>query len=252
MQLCWPNIRLLSLSASVLLLAACGGADTTHQLTKKSALRTVSPKQSTAGERPLQSTAVVKPSPFPADLEALFEWAEEQYPTLFPRGASTQPGPWQFEHFSLRHYQSTDNTIGVTRGGVAYGLGPFTNWEIVPLGPAERYLCQSRPEDCAPRTRTTIRVAIVAGTQQCQPDSGTPLLAERRRLLGAGIPVVTSSCTWSTGGVPAACGLWDRRYWTFDIDAAHLQTAQELGFEVAHQDAMYGDEGPLLWPCDGV
>ena len=116
-------MKLLAALITSLCLVACGGGTST-----------ASPEPQSAA-KPLAAA--------PARSAALLDWAEQNYPALFP-------GPGQagsFDVYSFRHYPATGNYIGLS-GNSVYVLGPF--------GPQARYMgeissfrCQYSPSDCA-------------------------------------------------------------------------------------------------------
>ena len=209
------------LSTLPLLLAACGGGSPTGSTT-------FSQTEGSGRRQALAAPAAAAASAATAD--TLFAWAERQYPALFPAGAVTEEIDHENRRYAVRHYVATGNRLGVVNGGMVYGLGPFTQGELASLGAAETYLCKAAPGECGPRAAQPLRVRIDAGSVQCEPGSGTPLLAMRRRLTDAGIAVSGSDCGFGSFGVPAVCGASDARYWMFDIDAADATRAAALGF----------------------
>lgn len=116
--------------ALALLLSACSGADDAASV-----------GVAESRHRPLQAEAV-------DEVDALFDWAQRQYPDLFPGPVPTQDlPPWRY-----RHYPGTGNYVGVADGRVAI-LGTLTGGSIVDMGPLARYRCQVRIDAC---TRTAV------------------------------------------------------------------------------------------------
>lgn len=85
------------------------------------------------------------------DATALFDWAEVQYPNLFP---SHQANLFT-ERFAYRYYPETQTALGVSEGKV-YGLGPFTGNVLALLGNLSDFTCQVSPALCAAPSGVTI------------------------------------------------------------------------------------------------
>lgn len=78
------------------------------------------------------------------DASSLFDWAEQQYPTLFPGHQTNQLSGI----YTYRHYPSTGNYVGLADGKV-YALGSFTGGQIAFVGLLTDFSCQVLPSSCA-------------------------------------------------------------------------------------------------------
>jgi hypothetical protein len=216
---------------ALVLLTACGGTQDTP---------TANPAHESG---PRKQALAAGATGFSAD--ALFDWAERQHPTLFPAGPATQSIDHENRRYAARQYPASGNNLGLVNGGTVYGLGPFTNGQLVNLGSFEDHLCQVSPADCRPRPARVLRVRIDAGSLQCEPGSGRSRLEMRRRLSDAGVTVVGSDCGFASVAVPAVCGAGDARYWMFDIDESQATQAATLGFVPVDNDPYPGKPSVL-------
>jgi len=125
---------------AVLALAGCGGGDATHAAAAPRA-------QALAGARPADAQAASQP----IDTAALFDWAQRQYPGLFPPGATNQPFSYEGVTYTIRFYPGTGNYLGVS-GGRVYGYGAFTGNQLQGFGLTADYTCSAAPQNCLPAT----------------------------------------------------------------------------------------------------
>lgn len=93
--------------------------------------------------------------PFYVDTEALFDWAEWQYPVLFPKGPTTQDILYSGVIYKVRVYPN-GNHLGESYLGI-FALGPFNGDKIVRYGALSDFAplvqndaCRIRPDRCAP------------------------------------------------------------------------------------------------------
>lgn len=77
---------------------------------------------------------------------------------------------------------------------------------------------------------TRIEVVRADGSRQCEPDSGVPLSTMAAELTAAGIAVHASRSADDGMMRPAVCGAPTGTMHVFQIDAADLPQAQQLGF----------------------
>lgn len=123
--------------ASLVFLVACGGgsADPTAQpfvagissdTPQPDRLRTLA---TGSGSTAAAATAITNAQ--------LFEWAQQTYGDLFGGSPTTLQVPHEGKVFDVRAYAS-GNFLGVADGR-AYGLGPFTNHELVDFGAVQDY-----------------------------------------------------------------------------------------------------------------
>lgn len=117
-----------------------------------------------------QALAASAPSPGgPAiTVEELLNWAEVQYPTLFPAGPTTVRLSFNGQTFDARTY-ANGNALGVTPEGAVYAYGTFTlspNGGPLAVGVVGDYACQVKPVLCSGGN-----TAGVAGVLQLSKDS---------------------------------------------------------------------------------
>lgn len=129
-----------ALIACSLVLGSCGGgAEPEPEPAGTAVMRTVQ-----AGIAP---AAGLKAAAASADATptALFDWAERQFPQLFP---SHEPDRVAGV-FDFRYYPGTDLYLGVAAAQV-YVLGGPTGWELLALGPLSAFTCAVDPAACQP------------------------------------------------------------------------------------------------------
>ena len=84
-----------------------------------------------------QSRAASAPTP-----DELFAWLEGAFPTLFPRGPSTQALALPGLSFKLRYYSATGSYLAVgDQDGLLYGLGAFTGNQVLTFGALSTFAC---------------------------------------------------------------------------------------------------------------
>lgn len=83
------------------------------------------------------------------DASTLFDWAENTYPTLFPKGPVNQQLTAGGKTYTLRYYAAPGNYLGVGSDQHVYALGAFTNQAIQDFGLLSDFTCQVRPDQCA-------------------------------------------------------------------------------------------------------
>lgn len=97
-----------------------------------------------ASQDSIKKAASVAPG---IDADAVFDWAQWKYPSLFPKGAQTTEIVFDGVGYSVRAY-STGNHLGVTRQGEIYGLGPFTNQQLQSYGLLGAWAAQVQADRC--------------------------------------------------------------------------------------------------------
>ncbi|MBE0547494.1 MAG: hypothetical protein IH627_07540 [Rubrivivax sp.] len=141
-------IRLfLSMSAAVLLMAACGGGadvDTSRAQGFVAQIAAAQPSAADARKRALAAAEIT------LDAAAAFDWAEYTYPDLFPKVPAPVNLPLEYEsvQYTVRMY-ANGNNLGVTPGNDIYGLGPFTNEALKLLGNLSEFAAQIRADACS-------------------------------------------------------------------------------------------------------
>lgn len=107
----------LAVMLGAVLLAGCGGGDPRDATTAFVAGIAKRPA-ATSFER-LAATEVVTE-------DEVLDWAEFQFPDLFPKGPTSFPLVYEGVSYTVREYV-TGNYLGITPDGRIFGLGPFTN-----------------------------------------------------------------------------------------------------------------------------
>ena len=124
------------------LLAACGGGGPPKA--SNEARETRSFVQQLAAQGPTKRIASVAPG---IDADALLDWAQWKYPTLFPKGASTVDIEYEGTAYAVRAYPG-GNYLGVSRQGEVWGLGGFTNGALQSFGAVANYAAQVQADRC--------------------------------------------------------------------------------------------------------
>ncbi len=129
------------------LLGACGGSDPVavaeDQFVGKIASAKPGTRLAASNKRPLAADISIALTA--ADL---FNWAEGQYPELFPKGPQNFPLTDGGINYTVRAYPN-GNYLGEANG-IVYGLGDFTNGQIQSFGRMVDYTCQVFPAACNP------------------------------------------------------------------------------------------------------
>lgn len=79
----------------------------------------------------------------PIDASALFDWAQTQFPSVFPSAQANQEGGG----FTFRFYPETQNALGVS-DGVVYVLGPATQQTLQRVDTLAAFQCLVAPQRC--------------------------------------------------------------------------------------------------------
>ncbi len=77
------------------------------------------------------------------DANALLDWAELTFPTLFTSREKTQ----QTGSYSYRHYAGSGNALGVS-DGIVYAVGPVTDKKLVAVDTLVAFQCLVYPDRC--------------------------------------------------------------------------------------------------------
>lgn len=176
-----PARSCLVVLCSILAISACGGgggaASGPSSEPAKAFVRKIALAAPT--ERPANAAPGV-------DADALMDWAQWQFQSLFP---ATAAGPQTFDleflgvRYAVRAYDS-GNFLGITRQGQIFGLGPFTAHQLQSFGfiadwaPQVREArCQVYPRDCAPASGldTQLRGILAAQRLTGDPTDGREL-----------------------------------------------------------------------------
>ncbi len=182
----------VGLLMSVLAATACGGGggaasgpsvEPAQALVRKIALAT-----------PTEPSANAAPG---VDADALMDWAQWQFPSLFP---ATAAGPQTFDlefqgvRYAVRAYDS-GNHLGITGQGQIFGLGPFTALQLQSFGFIAEWApqvrdarCQVYPRDCAPASGLDNQLRSILAAQRLTGDPTVgrqlPNVADPLPLLG--------------------------------------------------------------------
>lgn len=134
----WRNAAGSALAATlaVLGLAGCNGRDSSSEATTF--------VERVTGQSPQEKTASVAPG---VDTDALLDWAQWKFPSLFPKGAQTIEIVFGGVGYSVRAYD-TGNFLGLTRPGEIFGLGNFTNQELQSYGMLATWAAQVQADRC--------------------------------------------------------------------------------------------------------
>lgn len=141
-------------AASLLLLGACGGGDTPDAVPKAvgqmaQRMHVLSASSAADDLRQNMEYASMNNLTVGITVKELFDWAEYQFPDLFPKPAAIPDTPFLYEgvNYTIRGF-ANGNYLGVTPAGQIFGLGPFTNFELVGFGNAADYAAQVQADRC--------------------------------------------------------------------------------------------------------
>jgi uncharacterized protein (DUF1800 family) len=144
----WQDLGLAS--SALALLSGCGGASTDPSSGRAlvepsfaqdnfSLLASVEPQMTPKSLQVAVPTSLNAPST--TDANALFNWAESQYPSLFPSGSSNLV----YNSYLYRYYPSTKTYLGVSALGDASGdvfvLGPISANVLTRVGSLQGFAC---------------------------------------------------------------------------------------------------------------
>ncbi len=135
---------LLSALAAAVLTVACGGNDVAPS-GAQSMVQQIANAQppGTVGRK--QALAL---TPATVDVDALFDWAEYKFPDLFPAvGRQKFDLSYEGVNYRLRYYR-TDNYLGLTSTNEIWGLGPFTNGQLMRIGTLAEYASLVVADEC--------------------------------------------------------------------------------------------------------
>ncbi len=86
--------------------------------------------------------------PGTVDVDALFDWAEYKFPELFPAAGGMRFNlAYQGVNYRLRYY-STGNYLGLTDNDAIWGLGPFTDNQLMKIGMLSDYAQRVVDDQC--------------------------------------------------------------------------------------------------------
>lgn len=164
-------LGLSGLAVILCTLAACGGgAGEADGTATASGAREQALASRAEGAPRAATAAVAAASPAAASLpvaisnEQLFLWAQATYPQLFPDSPPITSVEYQGRTYAVRSY-ANGNHLGVSEGQ-GYGLGPFTNGELVNFGPLSNFaeqVCARVGCGTSPYAQGAVNTAVTVG-----------------------------------------------------------------------------------------
>lgn len=137
--------------------------------------------------------------------DALFDWAEQSYSSLFPGHAATQT----YSPYVYRYYPTTGNHLGVADQGV-YVMGPVSNGQLLRVGAVSDFACLVAPDTCphatAPDLGRVARMAHGYGYTLAVRRSGE-VLVWGSGATGQRTPV-PGTVTWQIDGLSGVVGVY--------------------------------------------
>lgn len=107
----------------------------------------------------------------PPTADETLDWAEDKFPSLFPKG----PQSFALQHlgvsYTVRAY-SNGNHLGITGNGAVFGLGPFTGGALQALGNISDYAAQIRADAV---NKVALRELLVS-SDEADADVGVEVL----------------------------------------------------------------------------
>lgn len=164
MRIKWAKALIGWVPLLSLMLAGCGGADPSREVSVLRAPPAHAPSE-------VASAAVVPafaltPEAAPdtdrrhalalsdhMSVSMLLDWAQGAFPILFPAGTSTEWGVFRGVGYLYRYYPATGNYLGVTLDGAVWAYGPFTGDVVTPFGQMTDYTCLVVPNVCTSSTQ---------------------------------------------------------------------------------------------------
>ena len=157
--------RLPGLAVILCTLAACGGGEPDRSAATSSPREQALSSHAAASPRST-TAAAARAASLPAAIsnEQLFLWAQATYPQLFPDSPPITSVEYQGRTYAVRSY-ANGNHLGVSEGQ-AYGLGPFTNSELVNFGPLSNFaaqVCERVGCGTSPYAQGAVNTAVTVG-----------------------------------------------------------------------------------------
>jgi hypothetical protein len=161
-------LRLPGLAVILCTLAACGGGTGDESGTASASGAREQALASRAAAVPRTPSAAAAPAaaslPVAITNEQLFLWAQATYPQLFPDSPPITSVDHQGRSYAVRSY-ANGNHLGVSEGQ-GYGLGPFTNGELVNFGPLSNFaaqVCERVGCGTSPYAQGAVRTGVTVG-----------------------------------------------------------------------------------------
>lgn len=178
---------LLASAALACLLAACGGGDASGPEAGARAFAAQVQAAAAAGT-PARKLALAVSTQAPGEqpqvlanvgAKELFDWAEYIYPTLFPKGPQNFPFTYLGTNYTIRSYPN-GNYLGLTDGGLVYGLGPFTSNVLTPYGKLSDYVAQVQGDECNVYPGNCVDPNPTGALNECTMPAGNALAIGNR------------------------------------------------------------------------
>jgi hypothetical protein len=184
-------------------LAACGGGAGEPDGTAAASGAREQTLASSAAGAPRAATAAAAPAaaslPVAITNEQLFLWAQATYPDLFPDSPPITSVDHQGRSYAVRSY-ANGNHLGVSEGQ-GYGLGPFTNGELVNFGPLSNFaaqVCERVGCGTSPYAQGAVNTAVTVGAPS--PTSLTRTVSARQAISNATFSGTISGDVFSLAG----------------------------------------------------
>lgn len=177
---CNRFLAALLVSSISLFLQACGGSDDpsgAHRISQTWAWITRAAAQAAPNHLPgTEGRKRVLATQGTIDPDLLLDWAERNYPELFPKGPTTGRLVADGVAYTVRHYAASGNYLGVADDGGVWGYGPFTSNTLRSYGHVSGYTCLVSPGLCEPRPavcRTEISGGFAGDLNATYQDGGS-------------------------------------------------------------------------------
>lgn len=170
----------------------------------------------------------------------LFNYAEKQYPTLFPSHAANQT----LAPYTYRQY-STGNYLGVADGSV-YLLGPASGGAIQALGKTDAFYCAVLPDECTQAPSALRSSSELLSAASYGADSLfmyqfviNSLAFDLLNIL-APAPVTGTPATPMAGTFPLRCTVGSGSYTVIDADNSRTLSVGDR-ISIVTNDCVIGD-----------
>ena len=183
----------LAVAAALLLLASCGGGELAGPDAVAAGARDFAVRAQSAATAGIPARKLVlsiranAPNDMPqmfttVGAKELFDWAEYIYPTLFPKGPQNFPFTHLGTNYTIRSYPN-GNYLGLTDGGLVYGLGPFTANVLTPFGKLSDYVAQVQADECKVHPGNCDTPPPTGPINECTMPASTALAIGNRTIL---------------------------------------------------------------------
>lgn len=138
-----------------------------------------------------------------AQIDMLYNWAEQTYSDIFPSHEVTRLLEAGGVSYQVRHYAALDNYVGVTPDGQVYGYGSFTGYALVSYG----HICSFSVMTDSCRPKVVVAEVLPVDGATSVPTAGTkfkvpltPAVACPNRPLTVSFGLGTGVLTCTTAG----------------------------------------------------